>query len=176
MYTGNTDALNIKRYRNPKKDGKWHWLMFDLDCAFDVDSNSVNRWLDPEGMGRNKNTDNRLIVAFMRNPRLRERFLTYLGEMMVSAYSSENVLKLIEDYYNAVKAITPEDLARWNLTEKNYQKQVAHLVNYTKARPMRMLQFLKVSKYLGLTQAEMEKYFGKAMEMQGVTYASIKEP
>ena len=26
MYTGNTDTLNVKRYRTPKADGKWRWV------------------------------------------------------------------------------------------------------------------------------------------------------
>ena len=35
IFTGNTDTLNVKRYRNSNADGKWRWMLFDLDWAFD---------------------------------------------------------------------------------------------------------------------------------------------
>ena len=63
MYTGNTDLLNVKRYRNPNADGKWRWVLFDMDWAFYTDTNSITRWLTPGGMGTNKFTDNTLFIA-----------------------------------------------------------------------------------------------------------------
>ena len=55
--SGNTDTLNVKRYRNAKADGKWRWVLFDLDWAFSVDTNSVSRWLTPGGMGNGNRTN-----------------------------------------------------------------------------------------------------------------------
>ena len=176
MYTGNTDTLNIKRYRNPKKDGKWRWVMFDLDCGFDIDTNSVARWLDPEGMGRAKNTDNRLFVACMKNARIRDRFLTYLGQKMATTYTAEFILGRIEEYYNVAKAITADDLERWGLKQKTYNQELQNLVNYTRNRPGRMLQFLKYSENLHLTREEMERYFGDAILKAGLTYDRITKP
>ena len=67
MYTGNTDTLNVKRYRNSNADGKWRWVLFDLDWAFHEDTNSVRRWLAPGGMGNGLRTDNTLFIACMKN-------------------------------------------------------------------------------------------------------------
>ncbi len=175
MYTGNTDTLNMKRYRNSRRDGKWRWVLFDLDCGFDIDTDSVSRWLDPEGMGRGKNTDNRLFVACMRNARFRERFLSYLGAQMATTFAPEHVLGLIEGFYDVVKAITPDHLARWNLEESDYREQMEYLISYARTRPERMLYFLKTAENLHLTREEMERWFGEALSQAGLSYGTIPE-
>ena len=174
MYTGNTDTLNVKRYRNPKRDGKWRWVLFDLDWGFHEDTNSVRRWLEPGGMGNMKRTDNTLFIACMKNDTFRDRFLTYLGQQMATTLSSGNILKVIEGFYNTMKPILPDQFERWGQTEADYRAAMQKLTSYTKERPKRMLQFLKGAENLHLTKSEMERYFGDVMAMEGVTYDSIK--
>ena len=174
MYIGNYDSQNIKCYRNPNADGKWRWVLYDLDCGFDIDTNSVRRWLDPAGMGRDKDTDNRLFIACIKNPHTREMFLSFLGHEMATTYSADHIVGMIEDYSALVAPILPDQLARWNLSREEYDKEVDKLIAYAKTRPMRMLQFLKGSENLHLTREEMERYFSEAISQSGVTYDEIK--
>ena len=176
MFTGNTDTLNVKRYRNSNADGKWRWVLFDLDWAFYEDTNSVRRWLTPGGMGNANRTDNSLFIACMKNDTFRDRFLTYLGEKMATTYSTESVLARIEAFYNRIKPLLPDQFARWGGSESEYAADMKKLINYTKSRPKRMFQFLKYCEYLPLTQAQMEHYFGEAMAVAGVTYDELKDP
>ena len=76
IFSGNTDTLNVKRYRNANADGRWRWVLFDLDWAFTTDTNSINRWVTPGGMGNGLRTDNTLFVACMKNDQFRDEFLT----------------------------------------------------------------------------------------------------
>ena len=176
MYTGNTDTLNVKRYRNPKKDGKWKWVLFDLDWAFTVDTNSPQRWLTPGGMGNKNRTDNTLFIACMKNATFADRFLTYLGEKMATTYTYENIKRMAEEFYAAIEPLMPEHYARWDFTESKHKSEIRKFLRYGEERPMRMLQFIKYNKYLPLTQQQMEHYFGDVMEQQGVTYEEIKKP
>ena len=176
MYTGNTDTLNVKRYRNPKRDGKWRWVLFDLDWAFYEDTNSVRRWLAPGGMGNKNRTDNTLFIACMKNDTFRDRFLTHLGQQMATTFSPESVLGLTEELYNALKPLLPDQFARWGQTESDYNQAMRKFTNYAKSRPRRMLQFLKYAENLHLTKEEMEHYFGEVMEREGATYEAIKKP
>ena len=176
MYTGNTDTLNVKRYRNPKTDGKWRWVLFDLDWAFNTDTNSVTRWLKPGGMGNGNRTDNSLFIACMKNSRFRDEFLTYLGEQMATTFSADHVLTLTQEFYEKLKPILPDQFARWNQTETRYVNSLKEFIAYARSRPYRMLQFIKYCEALSLSQAQMEKYFGKIMEIEGKSYADIKKP
>ncbi len=176
MYTGNTDTLNVKRYRNPKKDGKWHWVLFDLDWSFSVDTNSPKRWLTPGGMGNKNRTDNTLFIACMKNATFADRFLTYLGRQMATTYSAENIKAMVEEFYNAIKPLMPDHYARWDFSESKHKSEIREFVKYGEERPYRMLQFIKYNDYLPLSKAQMEKYFGDAMAVVGVTYDGIKKP
>lgn len=175
MYTGNTDTLNVKRYRNPKRDGKWRWVLFDLDWAFYEDTNSVRRWLTPGGMGNMRRTDNTLFIACMKNNKFKDRFLTYLGKQMATTYSEKSVMAKIEAFYNVIKPLMPDQYKRWDMTAQEHREGMRKFTNYAKSRPYRMLQFLKDCEYLKLTKKQMEHYFGDAMKEVGVTYDQIKK-
>ena len=173
MYTGNTDTLNVKRYRNPNRSAKWRWVLFDLDWAFFTDTNSVKRWLTPGGMGNNLRTDNTLFIACMKNDRFRDRFLTRLGEEMATDCTPENILALAEDMTNRITPLLPEQFERWDMKESDYKKELKLFIDYAKTRPTRMLQFLKYCEYLPLTEEQMNHYFGDCMAREGLTYDQI---
>jgi len=59
---------------------------------------------------------------------------------------------------------------------KNVKASLKRIISYAKERPGRMFQFLKYCPYLDLSKSEMQKYFGDAMEVHGVTYDKIKKP
>ncbi|MGX8705741.1 MAG: CotH kinase family protein, partial [bacterium] len=160
--------------RNPKRDGKWRWVLFDLDWGFHEDTNSVRRWLEPGGMGNMRRTDNTLFIACMKNDRFRARFLTFLGEKMATTFTSENILNMVQEFLDKLTPIMADQLERWGPSEEEYQTAMRKFINYIKSRPMRMFQFLKGAENLHLTRAEMEQYFGDALAVYGLTYDDIK--
>ena len=174
IFVGNTDAANIKRYRNANRDGKWRWILYDLDMAFREDTNSVRRWLKPGGMGGAKNTDNTLFIGCIKNSRIRERFLEIFGRMLAQNCTTDNVSALTERFYNAMQPIMPDQFERWGQDAGQYQAEVQKLLNYAKKRPARLLQFVKGCAELHVTREEMEQYFGAAMSLMGVTYDDIE--
>lgn len=174
MYTGNTDTLNVKRYRNSNADGKWRWVIFDLDWAMNEDTNSVRRWLTSGGMGAGNRTDNSLFIACMKNDKFKDQFLMHLGERMSDEFTAEGMLAKFEARYRQLEPLLADQFAKWGPSESRYTSQMNHLIEYTKERPYRMLQFLKYAEALNLSQAQMEHYFGGAMEKAGVTYKEIK--
>ena len=54
-----------------------------------------------------------------------------------------------------------------------YKRQRSKRISYAKSRPTRLLQFLKYSGALKLSQNQMERYFGDAMAKLGLTYDTI---
>ncbi len=176
MFTGNTDTLNVKRYRNGKADGKWRWVLFDLDWAFYEDTNSYRRWLNPGGMGNGGRTDNTLFIACMKNDKFRDRFLTHLGQQMATTFSPESVVGKAEEFYYRLAPIMPEHYARWNFKASAHKAAIKRFVSYAYSRPARMLQFIKYCDLLPLSQSQMEHYFGDIMQIMGMSYDQIKKP
>lgn len=163
IFVGNGDTLNVKRYRNGNADGKWRYCLFDLDWAFDVDTNSISRWLAPGGMGTNKYTDNSLFIALMDNATFQDRFLTYMGQMMATEWTIGNVIGKIQERYEILMTEMPNHGNRWGISREKYESEVAELIDYAKTRPRRLLDFF-FEEFGFDTEAERAKYFGDAMQ------------
>ncbi len=160
IFVGNGDTLNVKRYRNGNADGKWRYCLFDLDWAFDVDTNSIGRWLAPGGMGTNKYTDNALFIALMDNATFRDRFLTYMGEMMATEWTTEKVLEKFRVRYDELMTEMPRHATRWGLSRSRFDRENEELADYARTRPARLLEFFQESMHL--SDDQMRHYFGGA--------------
>ncbi len=161
IFVGNGDTLNVKRYRNAKTDGKWRYVLFDLDWAFYVDTNSIARWLDPSGMGTNKYTDTTLFIACMKNDTIRDRFLTYFGQQLATTFSSESVMAKIRERYELIDGLLPDYLQKLGITEAQYAKQLKKFASYAETRPAKILEYFDgVFKF---SDADKQRYFGDAM-------------
>ena len=160
IFVGNGDTLNVKRYRNKNDDGRWRYCLFDLDWAFDVDTNSIGRWLAPGGMGTNKYTDNALFIALMDNATFRDRFLTYMGEMMATEWTTEKVLEKFRVRYDELMTEMPRHATRWGLSRSRFDREIEELADYARTRPARLLEFFQESMHL--SDDQMRHYFGGA--------------
>ena len=160
IFVGNGDTLNVKRYRNPNDDGKWRYCLFDLDWAFFVDTNSIGRWLTPGGMGTNKYTDNSLFIALMNNATFQDRFLTYMGQMMATEWTTEKILDKFHTRYDLLMTEMPRHAERWSLSRDQFDSHIERLINYTRTRPGRLLDFFYES--MDLSSDQMWHYFGDA--------------
>jgi len=160
IFIGNGDTLNVKRYRNPKTDGKWRWALFDLDWAFTVNTDSIRRWLDPEGMGTGKRTDTTLFVSCMKNPIFRDRFLTYFGQRMGTDFTAENIVNMAEERYYVIDGLLPEYQAKWGFTTSDYSKAMREFLSFVNDRPdeEHLLKYFRDALYL--SNEDMYKYFG----------------
>ena len=160
IFSGNTDTLNVRRYRNPRTDGKWRWALYDLDWAFFNDTDSIGEWLKPGGAGVSDATDNTLFIACMRNPRFRDEFLTYFGQCMATIFSTEHVLSRIEAQYARLEPSLEQYQARWDIDLK---PGIRRLVDYAQTRPEKLINtYFRAA--LNLSDADMQKYFGEALE------------
>lgn len=156
IYTGNTDLLNCKKYRNTQQDGLWRWILFDFDWAFTTDTNSVGRWLKPGGVGDGNKCDNSLFIALMKNPYCRDYFLSLFAEKLRTTWSSDSVIAMMKERYNELDPEMDMHLERWGLTRSTYEKQIKTLVTYAQKRPGRLLYFFKNA----MSKSDFEYYFG----------------
>ena len=162
IFVGNADTLNVKRYRNPNADGKWRWVIYDLDWGFYVDTNSIRRWLDPAGMGAGKRTDNSLFIALMNNATFRDQFLHFMGDQLATQWTSGRIVEMIRERYELLLPEMPRQCERWGTSLNTFESEVARLANYAKERPRKLLNYFFGQ--FDFTEEERELYFGDAME------------
>ena len=158
VYTGNQD-IGLRRYRDANGDGRWRWIVFDFDFAFINDVNSMERWMNPKGAGWYQKADNALFAYCIQNPAFRDRFLTRLGELMSTCWTTDNVLAWIDARRDALAPEMPMMFARWDFgTVKKWESLTQSLRDFVEARAGKLLGY--VQEACELTDEEMERYFG----------------
>lgn len=166
MFIGNTDLLNVKRYRSDEGDGRWRWILFDTDWAFYTDTDSYRRWLDPAGAGSGKKTNNTLFVQLMKNKSIKEKFLTRLGELMGSSWTPEIILEKSRQWQEVLLPEMPAQAAKWGPTQSQWKTGIKKFEDYAKTRSKKMLTYIK--KETGLSTEQMRVYFGEIMDILGM--------
>jgi len=162
MFIGNTDVLNVRRFRSTEGDGRWRWVLFDTDWGFFTDTDSFKRWLNPGGTGAGNRTDNSLFVALMKNKTVRDRFLTLLGNLMADEWTTQKILEKSKWWQETLYPEMPAQTKKWGGSGSRWLGAIRKFNNYAKERPKKLLNYIK--KYTGYSDAEMRVYFGRIMD------------
>lgn len=179
IYFGNTDAGNIKFYRQRAEGAKWRWCLFDLDWGyFNSTTNGCKVWLDPNGAG-DKNFENWLILSLLEVPELKHQFLTRFGQLFQEYFSdTERIWQTAQEMAGVIRPELPFHYNRWAgetsklLTEEpstpegNYtywEQRLTRLHNVLKKRPN--LCWEHIRDWFEMSDEEMTAYFGPQPEM-----------
>jgi len=150
------DTVNVKRYRNPDADGKWRWVLYDLDRGLRGGKSSDSGF---ELMAQGTNAQ--LFNAVMANDQLRERFLDNLNLALSTYLSSENLARAVQAQYERIKLLLPDYLAKVDVTESRYQTNLKNLMSNVRTRPALVLQ--QCAEYLHMSEAEVRARFPEAI-------------
>ena len=164
FYTGNTDVLNVKKYRNSSQENgsQWRMVLFDLDWAFYTNTNSVNRWFNINARKDYPNFkyDTSLFVALMKNSKCKDYFLSTIAELIDGPWSGESILAKIQKRYTELEPEINQHLARWGGSRTDFDAQVKKFASFAQTRPGRILYFFYNSRGKYITNEEFEHYFG----------------
>ena len=152
VYLGPPDTVNVKRYRNQNADGKWRWVIYDVDRALrdDIDGFALLA----------QGTNGVLFTACMQNPVFQDRFLTYFNQAMATTLSSEHVSALARAQYERIHPVLPDYWAKVGMTEKQYEAAYRGLLKMIDERPAKVLQ--NCADWLNLTQEEARRRLSDA--------------
>lgn len=157
-YMGDKDTANIRRFMSEEHDGKWRWMYFDLDWAFIHTADKPT-----SGLVNGRNGEPILIRAALASEKGQDVFLKRYAELMGTILNEEYFNQVIDALVAAIETEVPRDRARWGIAVSRWEKSVQALRDYVNdgKRDKNVLADLKT--YFGLSQAEMEYYFGEVM-------------
>ena len=161
MFTANQDLNNLRCYCIPKAGVKWRWIVYDLDLSFQVDANSIARWLRSGGVGSITTQDNTLFIRLMKNAGMKDYFLTRMGELLATTFSADNVTGKIRERTKALNAEMKRNCKRWGWSTSTWERYVSAMTKYAKSRPGKLMNYFK--KTMRLSDGKMDRYFGAAL-------------
>ena len=165
---GNVDFTNVRVYRVP--GGKWRYLLFDVEaCWRGLDKTPLEYYIKPVN-GKIQGFRHEPLNALLKVPEYKAKFLTRVADLLETVFRWDNV----EAHFNAVtdrlEPILPRHIARWkNMKLSNWKKNIHATKYYARVRPKKIPSLLKTA--MKLTKAEVEQYFGHALEVLEETNA-----
>jgi hypothetical protein len=153
-YSANRDlANNVRYYRSMEGDGKWHYALYDLDLSMNADA-GFDALL--------KGAWNIIPRKLLKNESFQDLFLTRLAYLMEHELSQEAVLAEFDYLVSQIDEEMLLERARWpkdlNKDWEGYLADLKKQILKDRAAQMKA----SIAKYLGMSLAEVEAYFGKS--------------
>lgn len=130
IFAGNQDwpGNNVKFWRRqtsayeptalPGHDGRWRWIMHDLDQAFGltspVSSNLLAKVVDPGAQGTPyAGWETHLFRRLLQNPQVEEHFINRAADLLNTQFKPERTVPIIQNARDKIAAALPEHIERW---------------------------------------------------------------
>ncbi|MCR5565751.1 MAG: CotH kinase family protein [Clostridiales bacterium] len=157
---GNVDFTNVRIYRVP--GGKWKYLLFDVEaCWRNLERTPIEYYIKPLN-AKIQGFRHEPLNALFRVPEMKARFLNRVSELLSTVFRWDNVEKHFDDVIAQLNPILPRHIERWkNMKMENWKVNIHATKYYARLRPKKIPDMLK--KAMGLTNAEMEEYFGETL-------------
>lgn len=115
MWCGNRDSTNCRVYKSGGGDGKWRYILYDVDRAFSYDESSVSHYLSKYTSGTKP--PNNIIYKLLQNEEFYAFFKERLELHISSTFSEENVRAVFESIISEIRPDIPYEIERWAFSE-----------------------------------------------------------
>lgn len=160
IFYANTDwpAINVKYWREQSENGKWRWIVYDLDHGFNLYSGQGDYNLDmmehtlqtnPNQLKYGNPLWSTLVFrTLMENDDFKRRFVTRISGLMNTTFKTERMITVIDSLSSIIAGEMPAHEERWNLIsgwtgEGPFISQVEDMRHFARNRHTYMFQHLQ---------------------------------
>ncbi len=215
IYAGNMDwpHANLFMYRKQhQEDKRWRWISWDADCSFDLNGQGLNHntlaWAIRNKLRHDLRYNNemglkdheemvkatRIIRNLLKNDFYKEYFILRFCDMLNCYLAPKRVADKLYQIIQLSANDLPHDWKRWNISEKEYWRNVDEIYDFIYRRPEIITRFFQKEFKLGkiftieiendspesgkiqinTVQADSKKWAGKYFE--GLTISLLAKP
>lgn len=169
-YFDQFDPINIKRYKI-KENGKWRWILFDLDQTFynySYKTIKYNLPFEPYAHGNGYYLDTTLMSYLIKNPTFRQLYLETFSYHLKNTFNPDRMIDILDGMVEEIASEMPYHIDRWYKESKNVSSYTLSNINewynnisyFKKQLTERYNITLKTIRTgLNLTEEEYNKYF-----------------
>ncbi|MCC7502070.1 MAG: CotH kinase family protein, partial [Flavobacteriales bacterium] len=108
LYTGRADHdLNVRSWRSRTLEGRWRWIVFDMDLWAPMTENSLERMCSATAL------EAPYIPLLMGHPDLGPQLMARLEGLLATVLSPAYATELLDSLYNMHKTALERDHDRW---------------------------------------------------------------
>ncbi len=145
MADGNYSINHNVMAWKPKDNGKWRWILMDLDRGFFTPGDHLIDFYENQTVWP--------FSSLLQNDNYRNYFGKRLAAQLFTSFNPDRMKKLIAEHEKTIESEIPNHIARWQGTTSNYgdampsvdywYNQVDNLVSYVEQRPAALLNDLR---------------------------------
>jgi hypothetical protein len=139
LYTGRADHdLNVRCWRPRRPEGRWRWVLFDLDIWAPVTENSLVRMLGDAP------DETPFLSDILRHDHLRDSLLTRMVVLVNTVLSPDHATALLDSLYGCDQSLLGEDHERWRneLQRPDPERCRRELDDFLRRRPAMVLDHM----------------------------------
>jgi len=163
-YVGNTDAGNVRTFRSPNIDNKWHWLLYDVDIS--MSGPRAEGFMVYWKPTQQKICQTDVIRGLMKNRSFRALFLERLEFQMHNIWNRDNVNAAIDRFVEIMDGEMPRNQKRWGTnTYQTWVNRINGLHKYANERQAYLREMFGTNALLKsivhMTPEELDRCFEK---------------
>ena len=167
-FYGNADwpMANIKYWRPKTEDGKWRWILFDLDVAYNLRANYCkghhngiayilgDNNCNPPHFDHGVMHATTLFRALIKNPGFKERFISRYADLLNTNFSASKMTAHIKMLHDSLAPEMPRHIKRWRSQRgirnmESWEREVGELYLFADQRPDTIRKFMTEAFDLG---------------------------
>ncbi len=165
IYIDNFDwpGNNNKRWRKRTENGKWRWLVFDLDFTYglvqegggwntgDFTANALHRLMVDNGWNApNPEWSTRLFRKMIDNEKWRHEFINKMADNLNVLYTTERANSHVDDFVNVYQGEIQDHMDKWREGFNSWDEDVNKLRIFANGRTQAVREHF-VSEFADIT-------------------------
>jgi len=151
FYFANVDFPNnnLRMWRPRTEDGKWRFFFYDLDFGMEfIHDENLFEYTKPNNTNQiHPEFSTFILKTFIRNKAFADMFYKRFLELMQTEFSTEKVVRTIDEYKEIYAPLMPDHINRWGvpLSYIEWERHVERLRSFARQRPLVLKQQLHES-------------------------------
>ncbi|HLS17623.1 MAG TPA: CotH kinase family protein [Paenalcaligenes sp.] len=126
-------------------DGKWRWLLYDLDRAFRRPETNMLKQTYQLSEEKDPIKASELYKILIKHPEVKQRFITRFADLINTTFAPERVTRFIKHTRELLEKEMPQHIARWGspISMGYWEGHLDNMVEFANKRPDTQRQHLK---------------------------------
>ena len=143
---GNGDVINNTAYYRDTENGRWHWIVFDMDwacTAYYADNKFITQLYKGTGQHTYRNYYDPLMTALLKNEDFSREFLITYKQLMNTLLSPERLLPILNELADEIESEIPRQYARYGAPSvTTWNAQIEYIRDFINTREQQIVDEL----------------------------------
>jgi hypothetical protein len=144
-------ANNLKYWRERSENGKWRWILFDLDFGFNLyETNGQAEdhvyYLfsgDETRPGSNPPWSTLLPRKLVENPNIKNKYINLVADLLNTKFKTERVVNMINNMAAHIANEGVKHRQRWGISQGTVETHLQRMIEFAQQRPGYLRGFVR---------------------------------